>query len=345
MRRLIIGSWVCLGALCLGVPVSGAAPGDPAVSVPEGTALTVKAAKGKDTAEAKLTLLNEGGAVVRPAIRFLASSSEAVGVESWSPRRIPAGDAATITVQLTGVDELSEAVTGQLVVSGGKVPVSQAIEVVPPTPDESWPVILIFGALAAAIVVAMFVIGAMGRERSRLWNAAPSPKWSFSSWATTLTAAGAVFGTVLGEATFPSVPENIAKPELVNLNILFAALLLVGPFLFEALRVFRSQEAKAGRTGNNFTALLSLTFTLWAVLGQLGAFGLLGWELVGGGDAGRALAIATVFVMLGALWYFFTTASELVLRDWKKEEEEEKEAEKKGTPAPASARAAAWSLP
>jgi hypothetical protein len=190
----------------------------------------------------------------------------------------------------------------------------------------------------------MFVIGAMRGQRSRLWKAAPNPKWSFSSWATTLTAAGALLGTVLGQATFPTVPDKISKAELVNLNIFFALVLVVGPFLFEALRVFRPEEAKNGRTGNNLTVLIACGFTVWAVIGQLGSFGLLGWELLGGGNAGRLGAIATGIFVILALWYFFTTASETVVRDWKKEEEEAKKAAEEAQCCPKPAAASSWSL-
>lgn len=301
----------------------------PPISVLGSTPLVVNGEKGEDTAEAKFTLLNTGATATKISVGFQATSSEAVKVTSWTPEELPAGKAQRITVQFSGLNDLTEAVTGQLVVSGGEAPIAQSVEVVPPPPDSSWPAILIFGSLAATVLAAMFVIGAMKQNRSRLWNAAPNPKWSFSSWATTLTAAGAVLGTVLGQATFPTVPVNISKAELVNLNIFFGLVLVVGPFLFEVLRVFRPKEAKAGRTGNNLTVLIACGFTVWAVIGQLGSFGLLGWELLGGGNAGRAAAIAAgVFVLL-ALWYFFTTASETVLRDWKKEEEEALEAAKK----------------
>jgi hypothetical protein len=332
----------CLVAVHAAAPAVAASPGPP-ISVLGSTPLAVNGKKGEDTAEAKFTLLNSGDVAVKISIGFQATSSEAVTVKSWTPEEVPAATAKRITVQLSGLEGLTEAVTGQLVVSGGEAPIAQSVEVVPPQPDTSWPAILIFGSLAGTFLVAMFVIGAMGENRSRLWNAAPNPKWEFSSWATTLTAAGAVLGTVLGEATLPAIPTQISKEELVNLNIFFGLALVVGPFLFEALRRFRPEEAKAGRTGNNLTVLIACGFTVWAVVGQLGSFGLLGWELLGGGNSGRAVAIvAGVFVLL-ALWYFFTTASETVLRDWKKEEEEAKEAARQaeGYPKPP---AASWPL-
>jgi hypothetical protein len=339
-----IGSffWLTLLLFAAAPAAEASSPGPP-ISVLGSTPLTVSGEKGEDGAEAKFTLLNTGDSAAKISIGFQATSSEAVKVTSWTPEELPGDKAQRVTVQFTGLSDLTEAVTGQLVVTGGEAPVAQSVEIVPPPPDNSWPAVLIFGSLAATFVVALFVVGAMGVKRSQLWTAAPDPKWSFSSWATTLTAAGAVVGTVLGAATFPSVPTTIGKAELVNLNIFFGVVLLIGPFLFEVLRVFKPSEAEAGRTGNNLTVLIACGFTVWAVVGQIGAFGLLGWELLGGGNGGRAAAIAAgVFVLL-ALWYFFTTASETVLRDWKAEEEKAKQEAEDAQCCP-KPEAASWSL-
>jgi hypothetical protein len=343
-RRLLLGISLCAASVLSATSVASAATPQPPLSVLGSTPLSISGTKGEDVVEAKFTLLNAGDAAAKISIGFQATSSEAVKVVSWSPEEVPADAAQRISVQFSGLEDLTEAVTGQLVVTGGEAPVAQSIEIAPPPPDTSWPAILIFGSLAATFLVAMFVIGAMRGQRSRLWKAAPNPKWSFSSWATTLTAAGALLGTVLGQATFPTVPDKISKAELVNLNIFFALVLVVGPFLFEALRVFRPEEAKNGRTGNNLTVLIACGFTVWAVIGQLGSFGLLGWELLGGGNAGRLGAIATGIFVILALWYFFTTASETVVRDWKKEEEEAKKAAEEAQCCPKPAAASSWSL-
>jgi hypothetical protein len=335
-------------------PAANALPTDPPLSIlgTTTTPLSVTGEKGADTAETKLTVLNAGETPAKVSIELQASSSETVKASLLKEEKavkeveVPAGKAQRIAVQLSGLADLKEAVTGQLVLTGGKEPVAQAVEVVPPAPDEHWPAILIWGSLAATIVFAGFVVGAM-KDKGLLWKPAPNPKLAFSSWGTALTAVGALSGTVLGQTTFPTVPHQISKTELVNLNIFFGLVLVVGPFLFEALRRFHPTQAKQGRTGYNFTVLISCALTIWAVVGQLGTFGLLGWELVGGGDSGTALAIVAGLIALGALWYFFTTTSEMVLRDWKKEEEEkekkEKEAAEKGKCCPQPA-AASWHL-
>lgn len=285
--------------------------------------LTISAEKGNDLVKAKFTVLNTGTEEAPlKDVSFQASSDEHVKVDSWEPEAIPAGKAEKVTVFLSGAENLSEEATGQLVVTGGKLPISQAVAVDPAAPDKSWPAIIIVGSLAVAILVAAFVIGSLGTEVGKLLNAAPNPKWSFSSWATTLTALAAAFGTVLGKATFPKFPDNISSAELVNLNIFFAVLVLIGPFLFETLRSYDGNRdlTKVERTGSNATMLLASSFTLWAVLGQMASFALLGWELLGGNGLAKVAAFATLVLGLLACWYFLTTMSEQVRRDWKAEE-------------------------
>lgn len=305
--------------------------------------LKVSGEKGEDTVEAKFSVLNNG-APTPIKVKFQASSNERVAVGSWNPETLPSG-ATRLVVQLTGVEDLSEAATGQLVVEGGEATVAQSVEIDPSAPDTDWPAYIIGGSLALALLVSFFVLGSLGSDRDRLNNAAPNPKWEFSSWATTLTALGAAFGTVLGSATFPEFPVNVSSAELVNLNILFGVLVLIGPFLFETLRSadIRLDPAKVERTGTNLTMLIASSFTLWAVLGQMGAFGLLGWELLGGSGFAYVAAVATGVFILLACWYFFTTMREQVRRNWEEEEKAAKAAAAQGAGGAPKA-AGSWSL-
>lgn len=280
--------------------------------------LTVSGSKGKDTAEAKFPILNSEDREVQVRVEFKASSDERVEVESWEPKTIPAGEAARLIVKLEGVGDLSEAVTGQLLIKGGKLPVAQSIKVDPPSPDEGWPAKIIFGSLIIALLALLGVFFRIREERSRLKNPAKPPKWEFDSWATNLTAIGAVFGAVLGEVTFPGVPSQVSKDELVNLNILFGGLVLIGPFLFVAIGSFPT-----AKTGTTRTMLFACTFTLWAVIGQMSCFGLLAWELLDGNLWAVVLAVATVVGIMLAWAYFFYTMSKQVVPGEEPEEDDE----------------------
>jgi hypothetical protein len=128
---------------------------------------------------------------------------------------------------------------------------------------------------------------------------APPPKWSVESWATHLTAVGALVGTVLGSASLPEVPRQIDKNSLVALSLLFGALVVVAPFVFQAVqspRVSANAPEEEGGNGYTWVLLVSCWLTLGAVFGQLATLGLATWEIAGGSGGGVAIEIA-----LGAL--------------------------------------------
>lgn len=283
--------------------------------------LKVSGSEGEDTATGYVSLLNSGTEPITVTARFQAAGSERVRVRSVAPDEVEPG-AQRIGITFAGLEELTGAATGQLVIDGGPSLIAQSVEVLPaPQPSAPWPEILILGSLAAAVMLALMVVGNIpDREKvnAPLSKPAPGVKWDAKSWATTLTAVGGILGTVLGGVTFPTYPEQIAKVSLVNLNLFFGILVVVGPFLFQALRrkELSDEERKSGCFGTNLTLLMTSTITLWAVFGQLGAFALLSWELVGGGVLGPAILAALVALGLLAARYFFLTMSEAILKDW-----------------------------
>jgi hypothetical protein len=196
--------------------------------------------------------------------------------------------------------------------------VAKPVEVQPAPPSAPWPEILVFGSLGIAVLLALGVVGGMpDSDRRPLLYPAPGAKWTFSSWGTTLTGAAALLGTVLGQATFPEFPREIDKSTLVSLNLLFGGLVVLGPFIFHAIR--RPKDAadqENGRWGWNLTLLIATSITIWAVIGQLGAFALLCWELIGNDLFRDAALIALVLVGLLAGYYFWVTTSAMVTKDW-----------------------------
>lgn len=292
-------------------------------------AITVTAGEGKDTAETHLTLFNENPTHSRLEVRFEASSNASVKVVSATPKRLPAEEVTRVAVVFEGLESLREPVSGELVVIAGPDPIAQSVEVKPaPQPTAPWPLLILFVPLFGAIFVALMVVGNMpGDDLAPLRYAAPGTKWEAKSWATTLTAAGALLGTVLGGVTFPSYPEQISKESLVNLNLLFGALVVIGPFLFQALRrrTVDEKDRKAERFGTNLTLLMTSAVTLWAVFGQLAAFALLTWELISAEWLAAIIVVALVLLAISAARYFILTMSEAVIRNWSTEEEGEKD--------------------
>jgi hypothetical protein len=317
------------GALAGPAPAPLAAEVEPPIKILNPETVTVSPEPGAETVDVKFSVLNMSDRKIRPAPSFQASSDERVNVKKnlTRPRLLLPEKARIVTVTLTGVKDLEEAVTGEIVFGPLKEPVAQAVKVNPAPPDSPWVLGVIIASLLIAAATAGTVVLKLGDKRPRLDHAAPNPKWSFSSWGTTLTAAGAAFGVVLGAVTFPEFAKHVGKTELVNVNILFGVLVLVGPFLFEALRAYvpGRDMTKPERTGTNRTMLFASSFTLWAVTGQMGAFALLVWELLEGGTLTGLLILLVALVFIGlACWYFFSTMSEQTGRDWELEEAEQK---------------------
>jgi hypothetical protein len=330
MRRrdhllVLLSVLTCLGAIPSSALGAGA---QESLSVLGQSELVVKAKPGKDTASAYLTLLNSSKVPAPIAVSFEAASNAAVIVSRISPTSVPAAKAVRVKVTLTGLEKLTDPVEGVAVIAGGGLPVSRSVTITPATqPAAPWPEILAIGCFGAMAILAMCIVGKAHRDHrlSALAKHAPGPKWSFESWATTTTAIGAVLGTVLGAATLPTVPRQIDKDTFVRLNLLFGALVVVGPFVFQAIRRPGSSSAHqdAGMWGYNWSLLLACSITCGAVLGEIGTLALLAWELIG--DHAWGWIAVAVLALTGALaaYYFAITAWSLAMTDWEAEAEQE----------------------
>lgn len=320
LRRFLLALAVgALAQLTFGVV---AAPAAPALSVLNNSnVLAVAGEEGKDTATGYFTLINPDPEPAGIKVRFQASSSEKVTIEEVTPETVDGEGAMRVGVTFAGLEELTGAASGQLVIFGGATPVAQSVKVEPaPQPSAPWTEVLVLGSLFAAVLLALMVVGSMESTAS-LGNLAPGAKWSFSSWATTLTGVGVVFGTVLAGVTLPPYPEQFTKATLVNLNLFFGILVVLAPFVFQATRKSEpgTQNEDDGRVGTNATLLASCTITLWAVLGEIGVFALLGWELIGAEALRWVGMLGIALVAFLAIRYFWITLSRMVVREWGEE--------------------------
>ena len=290
----------------------------------EGT-LVVQAKTNEDTASTFLSILNEGATPAHIDVAFQASTATGVTVADVDPRELPAGAATRVKVTLTGlVDLRGEAIDGQLVVSGGEVPVARTVSIVPaPHPAADWPTVILLGTLGACLLLMVSVVLRASFEDTldKLGGRAPGQKWSWDNWATTLTATGAVFGTILSAATLPTVPDQISKDALVQLNVVFLVLLVAGPFLFQAIRDPRTAgtEREQGLWGFSPALLVSYAITGAAVLGELAALALLFWEITGGDEAGWAAVSGFGVLAVLAAYYVSVTTYDQVTTDWEDE--------------------------
>lgn len=96
-------------------------------------------------------------------------------------------------------------------------------------------------------------------------------KWSFSqSWASNLTALGAVLGTVLGASGYITEAfANYSVSQFVGLNLLFGGLALLAPVVYLGTRRIKV-EGDSKVIYGTYGGLLAASFlTCWAVMSEL----------------------------------------------------------------------------
>jgi len=283
--------------------------------------VVVHAEAGRDTAVAHLVVLNAGRLPARVLVAFQASAATGIHVVSVTPALLPARAATRMSILLAGLRHIESATTGELVVRDCLSVFASPVSITPGLHAAAdWPTIILAGAFIAMAVLAagVFVRTRKNREwATALAGRAPGPKWTFSSWATTFTAVGAVFGTVVGAVTIPG-GKQVDEETLVRINLLFGALVVAAPFIFQSLRAAKVTTAQqdAGLWGFNWALLIACSVTAGAVLGELAALQLLAWEAIGGGPAAWiAIAVLLLLQILAARYFILTTWS-LVTTKW-----------------------------
>jgi hypothetical protein len=161
-------------------------------------------------------------------------------------------------------------------------------------------------ALVIAVLLCFSVHEALKRKAARgdppsrlRWRdsiRAGDPKWSFKdSWASNITALGAVLGTVLAASgLLNDVLPGLSTGLFVGFSLLYGFLALMAPIVFTAL---------SGRgTGTYIGLLVSAGITVWAVLGEVGT---LAQMLHRGGVSlwwGWSVTVVSIAVISAYVW-------------------------------------------
>ena len=300
-------------------------PAAPKVTVLGPKELAFAAEGGKDTAEAELQVDNPGPAPAQAQLKLDGSTAKSLELEPTT-LSVPPGITRP-KVKVSGLEALDRKATAYAVITIGEARTVLPVRV---TNERTLPRSIVFVALA--VFAFLFVVSvAIAAKAKVLTGPAGNAKWTFESWATTLTAAGALLTTVTSAATLPEVPRRFDKETLVELSLVFALVLVAAPFL---AKVFRKrlpegtpdEKAKAriaeaaGVTSHHWAVLLGASLTGAAVIGQLLTLHYLGRELTNGATARTAVSVVSIALLVGASLYLWRTIfHELAPRDWMKE--------------------------
>jgi len=158
--------------------------------------------------------------------------------------------------------------------------------------------LVVLTAIAGAVIA--FLSWVPLRKTAPLKKPVGPATFSFNdSWASTLTAVGAILGTTL--STGDVFSTDFDKATFAGLNLLFGTLIVVAPFFYTAVSkgtvIDDGSTTGAKKTvyqGYVVAFLVSAAITLWAVLGELVTLHFLLKEVVTGVPPSVTAIIAAV---------------------------------------------------
>lgn len=307
---------------------AGAGAAGPTLSLLGDEPLVVNAKQGEDQKKTSFWILNSGPLAhlaldlrvedyVQPA-----QPDKRLRIASWTSTA-PQHDATRVNVVLAGLSQLrSNRVDAQFVLTQGDTTLARAVTITPAAhPAKDWPKLIPIGSAVAAggIILAVILLAVFRGNLAALGGRAPGAKWGFDSWGASLTVLAGIFGTVAAKATLPPVPDQIDQDTLAQLNLLFAVMLVVGPFIFQAIRrpvVVDPHDGDETLWGYSPVLLVAYAISGAAVLGELACLALLTWEMTLGSVVGWVLIGAVALLGCGAAYYAVVVAYDQVSVDW-----------------------------
>lgn len=173
--------------------------------------------------------------------------------------------------------------------------------------------VLVLGASLSFSIV-FVVVRTLTMRRSlefELGDRMGPANWDFTtSWASTLTAVGALLGSILAAGVLPDETQRLSNAAFAGLNLFFGLLIPVAPLVYNATRGPKDTDAATGKQpqyqGYVWSFLLASAITLWAVLGELATIFLLLAEMQAEGSMSAPailmfqslLLIAVVFLIV-----------------------------------------------
>jgi len=218
------------------------------------------------------------------------------------------------------------AVMGDLVVSGDQVgTTTRPIRLALASSNPPFIKLLAALSLAAALLLVgarAFVLQRKDATRFGLDTRLGPAGWKFSeSWASNLTAGGALLGTLVAGSVLPDHPQFLTKAQYGGLNLFFGLLVAVAAYLYNA--VVAKKDIPDDSTTNPPTPrsyqpegfvwmyLVASMLTLWAVWGEIGTLYVMLADIIGHAKftslpSGLLLAGTLIVAGAGALYAWLT---------------------------------------
>lgn len=170
----------------------------------------------------------------------------------------------------------------------------------------SWDFGVIIGTLLLSLLVVYVSVRLLKLSREELNDYIGTPKWDFSnSWATTLTAVGALLGTLL---TIPNSSNVTGINLLSGLSLFFGLLALGAPLIYTALEKRLPPDPHAEDNSFQYQGtirlfIVSATLTVWATSGELVTVGTTIVVLLQGGFFSILTMVVFGIVLAAALFF------------------------------------------
>jgi uncharacterized membrane protein YfcA len=223
-----------------------------------------------------------------------------------APATIPANRVQRFEVTF---DKISNegALSGQLVASAADVaPGTVKVEIAPKRDVTSDLNLVLILPLIFALLFMIARYETLQPATGAAWSTRlGAVNFDFSkSFASTITVAGAILGTVLTASVLPATTLRLTKDEYTGLNLLFAVMVVLAGVVFAASeRPARKSDPEPDKErkyeGSVGAFLVSAGLVIWAVLGQFACLVLITLELAAA-DKFTDVAIAMFLLLLVA---------------------------------------------
>jgi hypothetical protein len=178
------------------------------------------------------------------------------------------------------------------------------------SPDTQLPVhaeVVVLVALLPALLLALarwWKLPQDLKEKLKTVDELGTASWDFSqSWASTLTAVGALLGTLLSEEFLPDKMQLLSASEYAALNFIFGVLIVIAPLVFNGARKIAGESEAKQYVGSVRWFFFASTVTLWAVLGEVITIFLMLGEIRTADSASRWVVVLLFIVFWVAVYF------------------------------------------